>query len=134
MSYHNDLAYQLRRRGCDEDQVSEVLYTVDDAVNSTGRTAEEEFGRPETYAEKFEGPKKSTPGRKVLGVFGFLGILGVAVYAIWPQWFGFTNVIVEQFAGIIVLLLLLILGVAIGSIVDHRLPSSYTEHQRLPRR
>ncbi|GAB2497340.1 hypothetical protein CATRI_05775 [Corynebacterium atrinae] len=134
MNYHNDLAYHLRRRGCGDDQVAEVLHTVDDAISSTGRTAEEEFGKPQDYAGEFEGPNKGTPGRKILGVCGFLGILCVGVYAVWPQWFGFTTPIVEQFAGMMALLVFLAIGILIGSIVDHRLPSSYTEHQQLPRR
>lgn len=130
MSYHNDLAYQLRRRGCTESAVADVLYTVDEAVSSSGRPAEEECGSPAQYAEQFDGPQKTTPGRRVLNVCGALGLLCVAVYAIWPQWFGITTPVLEQFAGIIALAVFLVAGVLIGTVIDHRLPAAYAGQVR----
>lgn len=129
MNYHNDLTYQLRRRGCTEDKVTEILHTVDDAVSSTGQSPEAELGIPETYAAQFDGPRKTTRGRKVLSVCGLLGLVCVAIYAIWPQLFNFTNPIMEQFAGMIALLILVMVGVTIGSVIDYRLPAAYTEQR-----
>ncbi|MGP5621929.1 hypothetical protein ACTXPP_06220 [Candidatus Corynebacterium faecigallinarum] len=129
MSYHHDLAYELRRRGCGEDKVVEVLHTVDDAVSSTGGTAEQELGSPEDYAAQFDGPHKRTPGQKALNVFGLLGVICVAIYAVWPQWFGITTPVLEQFAGMIALLILVVIGVIVGAVIDHRLPQTYKQQQ-----
>lgn len=129
MSYYNDLSYELRRRGCEEDSVAEVLHTVDDAVTSSGKSPEEEFGTAKEYAAQYEGPRKSTPGQRALGLFGFIGVVCVAIYAIWPQWFNISTPVLEQFAGIFALVVLVVIGALVGAFVDNRLPSGFTSTQ-----
>lgn len=58
-----------------------------------------------------------------------LGIICVAIYAIWPQWFGIITPVLEQFAGMIALLILVIIGVVVGAAIDHRLPREYKKAQ-----
>ncbi|CAM5307456.1 hypothetical protein [Corynebacterium variabile] len=127
MSYHHDLAHQLRRRGCTEDAVADVLHTVDEAVAATGTSPVEEFGSPEDYAAQFFGPRKRTPGQKALGVFGLIGVACMAIYGICPQWFGITAPVLEQFAGLIALLVLLAIGCIPGTYLDNRLPRAYKQ-------
>ncbi|MGP4998893.1 hypothetical protein ACTXJM_14420 [Corynebacterium variabile] len=127
MSYHHDLAHQLRRRGCTEDAVADVLHTVDEAVTATGTSPVEEFGSPEDYAAQFSGPRKRTPGQKALGVFGLFGVACMVIYGIWPQWFGITTPVLEQFAGLIALLVLLAIGCIPGAYLDNRLPRAYKQ-------
>lgn len=128
MSYYNDLSYELRRRGCTENTVAEVLHTVDDAA-SAGNSPQEEFGTPKEYAAQYEGPRKSTPGQRALGVFGFIGVVCVAIYAVWPQWFNISSPVLEQFAGILALVILVVIGALVGAFVDNRLPSGFTSTQ-----
>lgn len=130
MSFHHDLAYQLRRRGCTEDAVTDVLYTVDEAVADTGTSPVEEFGSPEEYAAQFSGQRKCTPGQKALGVFGLLGVASMTIYTIWPQWFGITTPVLEQFAGLIALLVLLAIGCIPGAYLDNRLPRAYKQQRQ----
>ncbi|AIT62372.1 hypothetical protein [Corynebacterium doosanense] len=127
MSYHHDLAHQLRRRGCTEKAVADVLHTVDEAVTDTGNSPAEEFGSPEDYAAQFSGPRKRTPGQKALGVFGLFGVVCMVIYGIWPQWFGITTPVLEQFAGLIALLVLLAIGCIPGAYFDNRLPRAYKQ-------
>ncbi|NLG54217.1 MAG: hypothetical protein GX542_00955 [Rhodococcus sp.] len=130
MSYHHDLAHQLRRRGCTEKAVADVLHTVDEAVTATGTSPVEEFGSPEDYAAQFSGPRKRTPGQKALGVFGLIGVACMVIYGIWPQWFGITTPVLEQFAGLIALLALLAIGCIPGAYLDNRLPRGYKQRRR----
>lgn len=130
MSYHHDLAHQLRRRGCTEKAVADVLHTVDEAVTATGTSPVEEFGSPEDYAAQFSGPRKRTPGQKALGVFGLIGVACIVIYGIWPQWFGITTPVLEQFAGLIALLALLAIGCIPGAYLDNRLPRGYKQRRR----
>lgn len=124
MSYYNDLAHELRRRGCEENTVAEVLHTVDDAA-SAGNSPQEEFGTAKEYAAQYEGPRKSTPGQRALGVFGTIGIVLVALNAIWP------NVIGNDFPFFPLFLIIpcVFAGVVVGAFVDNRLPSGFASTQ-----
>lgn len=122
MSYYNDLAQSLRKGGCEEEQVLTVLDHVRETVAATGRVPEDEFGTPDDFASQHSGPRTRSPGSTTLNVFGALGLLCVVVYAVWPQLFNFTNPVLEQFAGIIALLVLLIIGAFAAGFVDTRLP------------
>lgn len=126
MSYYNDLAQGLRKGGCQEEQVLTVLNHVRDTVASTGQAPEKEFGAPDDFASHHNGPRTRSPGSTTLNVFGALGLLCVVVYAVWPQLFGFTNPVLEQFAGIIALLVLLIIGAFAAAFVDTRLPRGFS--------
>lgn len=122
MTYYSDLAHQLRRRGCEEDTVAEVLQTVDDAVVSSGASPEEEFGSPKDYAAQYEGPQKSTPGLKALSVFGVIGIFTMVILAIWPDLLGFNF----PFYELIVLFIILVPEIVLGAYLDLRLPTGFT--------
>lgn len=126
MSYCNDLAQSLRRRGCEEEQILEVLEDVRGAAEASSRTPEDEFGSPDDLAGLHSGPRTRSPGSTTLNVFGAIGLLCVVVYAVWPQLFGFTNPVLEQFAGMIAMLVLLIFGAFAAGFIDTRLPRGFS--------
>lgn len=126
MSYYTDLTQDLRKRGCDDDQIRTVLETVRDTSAAEGTSPEVEFGAPEDLASRYEGPRKRSPGAKVLNGFGLVGLLCVIVYAIRPELFGFTVPVLKQFAGMIAMLILLIIGAFVAGFVDTRLPRGFS--------
>lgn len=127
MSYYQELALDLRHRGCEEAQVLAVLEEVKETSETADITPEAAFGKPEAVAEGHSGERTRLPGRSVLNVFGLLGMCCVAIYAIWPEFFGFTNIVLKQFAGMIALLVLLAIGSVVASIVDSRLPREFSQ-------
>ncbi|MDN5727137.1 MAG: hypothetical protein L0G99_14585 [Propionibacteriales bacterium] len=126
MSYYTDLARELRKRKCTETQVVDALETVKEGAVASGREPEEEFGTPAIYALQYEGPRSASPGQRLLVPFGIAGLLCVLIYAIWPGWFSIEVPVLRQFAGVIALAVLVLLGAVIGSIIDNRLPSGFT--------
>lgn len=127
MSYYQDLAQKLCRRGCEEDQVLAVLTEVRETTTAAGTSPESEFGTPEEKAAGYSGERKRSPGRFTLNIFGLLGLCCVAVYAIWPEIFGFTAPVLREFAGMIAMLVLLIIGAFAAGFVDTRLPKGFRE-------
>lgn len=125
MSDCNDLAQNLRKRGCEEEQVLEVLEDVRRTAEASRRAPEDEFGPPDDHASQHTGPRTRSPGSTTLNVFGAIGLVCVVVYAVWPQLFGFTNPVLEQFAGMIAMLVLLISGAFTASFIDTRLPRGF---------
>jgi hypothetical protein len=126
MSYYNDLACELRMRKCTEKQVAEVLETVKEGVTASDSSPEHEFGTAKEYAAQYEGSRKAAPGQRALMPFGMLGILCVVAYAIWPGKFSIEIPFVQQFAGMIALIILLAVGSIVGSIVENRLPAGFS--------
>ena len=61
----------------------------------------------------------------MLNVFGFAGVCCVVVYAIWPGLFDFTNPVLSNFAGMIALLVLLVIGAFAAGVIDTRLPKGF---------
>lgn len=125
MSYYSELAQDLRRRGCEEDQVLTVLNEVKEATQEMGTTPEAEFGTPEEKASKHSGRRTRSTGQVMLNVFGFAGVCCVVVYAIWPGLFDFTNPVLSNFAGMIALLVLLVIGAFAAGVIDTRLPKGF---------
>lgn len=125
MSYYSELAQDLRRRGCEEDQVLTVLNEVKEATQETGTAPEAEFGTPEEKASKHSGRRTRSTGQVMLNVFGFAGVCCVVVYAIWPGLFDFTNPVLSNFAGMIALLVLLVIGAFAAGVIDTRLPKGF---------
>lgn len=125
MSYYSELAQDLRRRGCEEDQVLTVLNEVKEATQETGTTPEAEFGTPEEKASKHSGRRTRSTGQATLNGFGVVGMCCVVVYAIWPGLFDFTNPVLSNFAGMIALLVLLVLGAFVAGFIDSRLPKGF---------
>ncbi|UVI35756.1 hypothetical protein [Brevibacterium spongiae] len=125
MSYYSELAQNLRRRGCEEDQVLAVLHEVRDTTETAGTTPEAKFGTPEEQAAKFSGKRARSGGQTTLNVFGFLGVCCVVVYAIWPGVFDFTNPVLRNFGGMIALLILLIIGAFVAGFIDTRVPKEF---------
>lgn len=125
MSYFSELAQNLRRRGCEEDQVLTVLNEVKDTTQKAGTTPEAEFGTPEEKASKHSGKRARSTGQATLNVFGFAGFCCVVVYAIRPGLFDFTNPVLSNFAGMIALLVLLIIGAFLAGFIDTRLPRGF---------
>lgn len=58
-------------------------------------------------------------------MIGFVGVCCVVVYAIWPGLFNFTNPVLSNFAGMIALLVLLVIGAFVGGFIDTRLPKGF---------
>jgi len=129
MSYFSELAQNLRRRGCEEDQVLAVLCEVKDSTQKADTTPEAEFGPPEEKASKHSGKRARSKGQTTLNVFGFAGVCCVVVYAIWPGLFDFTNPVMSSFGGIIALIVLLIIGAFVAGIIDSRLPRGFEAPQ-----
>lgn len=130
MGYYSELAQNLRRRGCEEDQVLTVLHEVRDTTKEAGTTPEAEFGTPEEQAAKFRGKRARSQGQATLNLFGFAGICCVVVYAVWPGLFDFTNPVLRNFGGMIALLILLILlifGAFVAGFVDTRVPKEFRD-------
>ncbi|MCS4592814.1 hypothetical protein KTJ89_07440 [Brevibacterium sediminis] len=125
MSYYSELAQNLRRRGCEEDQVLTVLDEVKETTRKAGTTPEAEFGTPEEEASKHSGKRARSAGQATLNVFGFVGVCCVVVYAIWPGLFDFTNPVLSNFAGMIALLVLLVIGAFVAGFIDSRLPKGF---------
>lgn len=125
MSYYSELAQNLRRRGCEEDQVLTVLDEVKETTRKAGTTPEAEFGTPEEEASKHSGKRARSAGQATLNVFGFVGVCCVVVYAIWPGLFDFTNPVLSNFAGMIALLVLLVIGAFVAGFIDTRLPRGF---------
>ncbi|WP_166821406.1 hypothetical protein [Brevibacterium limosum] len=125
MSYFSELAQNLRRRGCEEDQVLTFLCEVKDSTQKAGTTPEAEFGTPEEKASKHSGKRARSTGQATLNVFGFAGVCCVVVYAIWPGLFDFTNPVLSNFGGIIALIVLLIIGAFVAGFIDTRLPKGF---------
>jgi hypothetical protein len=120
MSYYSDLAQNLRKRGCEEDQVLTVLHEVKDTAEAAGTRPEAEFGKPEDKASEYSGRRTRSRGRTVLNVFGFVGVCCVALHAIWPGQFGFMN-------PAITLLTLLIIGALVAGFIDTRVPKEFED-------
>ncbi|MFE1082334.1 hypothetical protein [Brevibacterium sediminis] len=129
MSYYSELAQNLRRRGCEEDQVLTVLDEVKETTRKAGTTPEAEFGTPEEEASKHSGKRARSTGQATLNVFGFVGVCCVVVYAIWPGLFDFTNPVLSNFAGMIALLVLLVIGAFVAGFIDSRLPKGFESPQ-----
>lgn len=125
MSYYSELAQNLRRRGCEEDQVLTVLDEVKETTRKAGTTPEAEFGTPEEEASKHSGKRARSAGQATLNVFGFVGVCCVVVYAIWPGLFDFTNPVLSNFADMIALLVLLVIGAFVAGFIDTRLPRGF---------
>lgn len=125
MSYYSELAQKLRKRGCEEDQVLTVLHEVKDRAEAGGTTPDAEFGTPEEKAAKHSGKRARSTGQATLNVFGFVGVCCVVVYAIWPGLFDFTNPVLSNFAGMIALLVLLVIGAFAAGVIDTRLPKGF---------
>ncbi|MBM7417017.1 MULTISPECIES: hypothetical protein [Nocardiaceae] len=130
MSYHNDLAHHLRRRGCTEVAVVEVLHTVDDAVSATHSAPEAEFGPAEAYAAQFSGPRRTTPGQAALRVCGALGLVAIALFIVVPRLSGITLPLPGPVLGVITMLALILIGCVIGSARDNALPRGYIERRQ----
>lgn len=126
MSYYNDLAQSLRKRGCEEEQVLEVLEDVRGTAEASRRAPEDEFGSPDDRASQHSGPRTRSPGSTTLNVFGAIGLVCVVVYAVWPELFGFTNPVLEQFAGVLALLVMLIIGAFAAGFIDAWLPRGFS--------
>lgn len=127
MGYYSELAQNLRRRGCEEDQVLTVLHEVRDTTKEAGTTPEAEFGTPEEQAAKFSGKRARSRGQATLNLFGFAGICCVVVYAVWPGLFDFTNPVLRNFGGLIALLILLIVGAFVAGFIDTRVPKEFKD-------
>lgn len=125
MSYYSELAQNLRKRGCEEDQVLTVLHEVKDRAEAAGTTPDAEFGTPEEEASKHSGKRARSTGQATLNVFGFVGVCCVVVYAIWPGLFDFTDPVLSNFAGMIALLVLLVIGAFVAGFIDSRLPKGF---------
>lgn len=126
MSYYNDLAQSLRKRGCEEAQVLDALERVRETVETTGLEPDKEFGAPDDCASQYTGPRRRSPGSTTLNVFGAFGLICVVVYAVRPDLFAFTTPVIKQFAGMIAMLALLILGAFAAGFVDTRLPRQFS--------
>lgn len=125
MSCCNDLTQSLRKRGCEEAQVLDVLEHVRETAETTRLEPDQEFGSPDVCASHYTGPRRRSPGPTTLNVFGALGLICVAVYAVRSDLFGFTTPVIKQFAGMIAMLVLLILGDFAAAFVDTRLPRQF---------
>jgi len=127
MSYYSELAQNLRRRGCEEDQVLTVLDEVKETTRKAGTTPEAEFGTPKQKASEYTGLRHRSRGGTTLNVFGFIGVCCVAVFAIWPGLFDFTNPVFREIGGIIALIVLLIIGAFVAGFIDTRVPKEFED-------
>ncbi|UZD61984.1 hypothetical protein [Brevibacterium sp. JSBI002] len=125
MSYYSELAQNLRKRGCEEDQVLTVLDEVKDTAETAGTTPEAEFGTPEEAAANHSGKRARSTGQATLNGFGVVGMCCVVVYALWPGLFDFMNPVLSNFAGMIALLVLLVIGAFVAGFIDTRLPKGF---------
>lgn len=126
MNYYQELALNLRHRGCEEDQVLAVLEEAKEATETAGTTPKAAFGKPDAVAERYSGERTPLLGRSVLNVFRLLGLCCVAIYAIWPEFFGFTNPVLEKFAGVLAMLVMLAIGSLAVAFIDSRLPRGFS--------
>lgn len=127
MGYYSELGQNLRRRGCEEDQVLTVLHEVRDTTKEVGQTPEAEFGTPEEQTAKFSGKRARSRGQATLNLFGFAGICYMVFCAVWPELFDFTNPVVRNFGGMIALLILLIVGAVVAGFLDTRVPKEFMD-------
>ncbi|PYY36454.1 hypothetical protein [Curtobacterium sp. MCBD17_030] len=64
MGYEQDLTFQLRLRGRDEEEIADTLRELR-AHGIDSASLLEEFGTPEEYAERFEKTKRRTLGARI---------------------------------------------------------------------
>lgn len=129
MGYEQDLTFQLRLRGRDEEEIADTLRELR-AHGVDSASFVEEFGTPEEYAERFGKTKRRTLGVRitVVGTIAAVGwvVAWTAVGLVRKHAFGVDPAldgIIEPWAISAGALAVIALGVVAGFLVDRLRPA-----------
>jgi hypothetical protein len=129
MGYEQDLTFQLRLRGRDEEEIADTLRELR-AHGVDSASFVEEFGTPEEYAEHFGKTKRRTLGVRitVVGTIAAIGwvVAWTAVGLVRKHVLGVDPAldgIIEPWAISVGALAVIVIGVATGFLVDRLRPA-----------
>ncbi len=129
MGYEQDLTFQLRLRGRDEEEIADTLRELR-AHGIESASLLEEFGTPEEYAERFEKTKRRTFGARITigGAIAAIGwvVAWIAVGLVRKLILGFDpplDDLIEPWSISVGALAIIILGVVAGFLVDRLRPA-----------
>ena len=129
MGYEQDLTFQLRLRGRDEEEIADALRELR-AHGIDSASLLEEFGTPEEYAEHFEKTKRRTVGARIT-IGGAIAAIGwvlawIAVSFVRKLVLGIDSPldgIVEPWSVSVGALAIILIGVVAGFLVDRLRPA-----------
>lgn len=128
MGYYKELAFALRVRGLDEQQIQDTLEDVQSHTKASGVEPHVDFGAPASYAEQFELRKRMTSGKKFIVGFA-LGAIAAAALQILVMVLFRVDARIGAFPLFLgIALILVLIGLVGGFLLDRRLPRGFSEN------
>ena len=127
MSYYQSLAFQLRLRSLPEDRIAEILTDVSGVASDSGRPPRDEFGDPQTYAQKFPRGHQRSPGGRVLLIGAVLSAVAL-VANVNANLFFDASIAPVGLPLVLWAAAFLAAATVVGIVLDRRLPEGF----RLP--
>lgn len=124
-NYYRELAFALRLRGLDEQQIASTLDDVAAHSWESRTDARAEFGDPHAFAARFEQDSSKTAGRKFVAVMVVLAVI-VAIGTLVGAKVLDLSVSLGPFSvSLFAALLCALVGLAGGFVLDRRLPRGF---------